>query len=289
MNQFEFGTKVCELRKQKGFTQATLAEKCNMNIRSIQRIETGKVIPRAYTINILSQVLEYNLGEIQIEAVNNFITIIDKVESFLNSNLILHKTINRKNNNMNNILKISWIAGILIFAISIPETVFNVTRYYDYLSAAQIPLYIIVCISAMIINVLFMRGFVMIGSLLKNNIIIVCSYLMIISIVVGYSYEIISLSYDSEERKLIYAVFSVIDGFLCIFFGIGLLRIEDMFGSTSKYAGLLNIIAGITFILVVLFFIGLIIMIPVTILEILILYKAYTKFDSLQQNVALAK
>ncbi len=46
-----------ELRKQHGLTQEELAEKCAVNIRSIQRIEAGDVNPRAYTRRILAAAL----------------------------------------------------------------------------------------------------------------------------------------------------------------------------------------------------------------------------------------
>jgi transcriptional regulator with XRE-family HTH domain len=41
MNQPELGLKIAELRKAKGVTQEELALNCNINVRTIQRIETG--------------------------------------------------------------------------------------------------------------------------------------------------------------------------------------------------------------------------------------------------------
>ena len=37
-----------------------LAEKCRLNIRTVQRIETGKVIPRFYTLQLINEVLGTN-------------------------------------------------------------------------------------------------------------------------------------------------------------------------------------------------------------------------------------
>ncbi len=59
MQQPELGSKIAQLRKEKGYTQEDLAAKCNMNVRSIQRIEKGEVEPRPYTLKILSDILEY--------------------------------------------------------------------------------------------------------------------------------------------------------------------------------------------------------------------------------------
>jgi len=63
MNQPDLGLKVFELRKQKGLTQEQLAERCEVNPRTIQRIESGEVDPRTYTLKCLSAVLEFDFGE----------------------------------------------------------------------------------------------------------------------------------------------------------------------------------------------------------------------------------
>ncbi len=47
MNQPDLGLKVSELRQQKGLTQERLAELCEVSPRTIQRIESGEVDPRA--------------------------------------------------------------------------------------------------------------------------------------------------------------------------------------------------------------------------------------------------
>ena len=63
MNQPDLGLKVTELRQQKGFTQEQLAEKCEVSPRTIQRIESGEVDPRAYTLQCLSTALEFDFME----------------------------------------------------------------------------------------------------------------------------------------------------------------------------------------------------------------------------------
>jgi uncharacterized Tic20 family protein len=62
MNQPDLGLKVAELRQQKGLTQELLAEQCEVSPRTIQRIESGEVDPRAYTVQCLSKALEYDFG-----------------------------------------------------------------------------------------------------------------------------------------------------------------------------------------------------------------------------------
>ncbi len=51
MNQPDLGLKVSELRQQKALTQEQLAERCEVSARTIQRIESGEVDPRAYTLH----------------------------------------------------------------------------------------------------------------------------------------------------------------------------------------------------------------------------------------------
>ena len=63
MNQPDLGLKVTELRQTKGFTQEQLAEKCEVSARTIQRIESGEVDPRAYTLQCLSTALDFDFME----------------------------------------------------------------------------------------------------------------------------------------------------------------------------------------------------------------------------------
>lgn len=68
MNQPDLGLKITELRQQKGFPQERLAEYCEVSARTIQRIESGEVEPRAFTRNSLSNILAFDFGQ---ETVNN--------------------------------------------------------------------------------------------------------------------------------------------------------------------------------------------------------------------------
>ncbi len=63
MNQPDLGLKVAELRQQKGLTQERLAELCEVSTRTIQRIESSEVDPRAYTLHCLGEALEFDFCE----------------------------------------------------------------------------------------------------------------------------------------------------------------------------------------------------------------------------------
>lgn len=66
MNQPELGKKIAELRNAKGLTQDELVEKCNISVRTLQRIESGEVMPRSYTVRIIFAALEYNVDSLEI-------------------------------------------------------------------------------------------------------------------------------------------------------------------------------------------------------------------------------
>jgi transcriptional regulator with XRE-family HTH domain len=59
----DFGKKIIEVRNSKGLTQDEVAEKCNVTVRTIQRIESGTVKPRAFTMKIISEVLGFDFFE----------------------------------------------------------------------------------------------------------------------------------------------------------------------------------------------------------------------------------
>lgn len=61
MKQPDLGKKITELRLAKGLTQAELAQKCHLNLRTIQRIESAEVTPRSYTVKLIFQCLDYQI------------------------------------------------------------------------------------------------------------------------------------------------------------------------------------------------------------------------------------
>ena len=64
MKNYDFGEKLIHARQAKGWTQMDLAEKTNISLRTIQRIESGQVNPRAYTVKQLSEIIGLDFCEI---------------------------------------------------------------------------------------------------------------------------------------------------------------------------------------------------------------------------------
>lgn len=58
IQQPELGRKIADYRKSKGLTQEELVDKCNLSVRTLQRIEAGEVTPRIYTVKLIFEVLE---------------------------------------------------------------------------------------------------------------------------------------------------------------------------------------------------------------------------------------
>lgn len=64
MNQEQIGKFIATLRKEKNFTQEVLAEKLNVNVKSVSRWENGKNLPDPSTMKELCDVLNISMSEL---------------------------------------------------------------------------------------------------------------------------------------------------------------------------------------------------------------------------------
>ncbi|MBI9033651.1 MAG: helix-turn-helix domain-containing protein [Bacteroidales bacterium] len=64
MNTNNLGKRIQELRKLNGITQEELAEKTNLSVRTIQRIENGETDPRNYTLQTIAQALHVEIKDL---------------------------------------------------------------------------------------------------------------------------------------------------------------------------------------------------------------------------------
>ena len=62
MEQPELGFKINEIRNQRSITQKELSESCNIDIRTIQRIESGDVTPRMSTLKLIANALSCDVS-----------------------------------------------------------------------------------------------------------------------------------------------------------------------------------------------------------------------------------
>lgn len=56
--------KIAEARKNKGLTQEEVADRANITVRTIQRIESGETIPRNFTLKAIAQALGISFDEL---------------------------------------------------------------------------------------------------------------------------------------------------------------------------------------------------------------------------------
>ena len=123
MKQPELGKKILELRKSKGLTQEELVEKCNLNVRTLQRIESGEVTPRTYTVKIIFSALDCNIYDSSKEISNRFRTIGSVIFNWLEQFYkYLFDLFNLKTNTMKKLMILSapflTICIVLIFSFS---------------------------------------------------------------------------------------------------------------------------------------------------------------------------
>ncbi len=270
MTQPELGKKIAELRQSKGLTQTELAEMCNLGLRTIQRIESAEVNPRSFTLKVIFASLDYEIEETP--AKNKTM---NKASKYLNRLL----TGNFENIPIkeitNNYLRVAFIAGTISLLLGLVMAGLDVQRSHGDLSIFIKVVYIGLKLIIAIFSVLYLGGFIVLGNKFKNHILIITSLISIFAIAIFSFYEIISLFYNSIEKKTIDGGKSIVFGVIVIIFGIGIQRLSKPYGRTASFAGVFNIISGFFFLTIIFWFVGSILTIPTQIFEIVVLYKAY--------------
>lgn len=128
MEKLDFGKKLIEIREAKGLTQADVAEMCKIATRTIQRIETGVVKPRAFTIKLISETLGFDFYE---TSNTGYDVKIENQDSNLEShNFLWHlkDLFNLKTNAMRKISILSVSTFLIVFMFL---SIFNLTAQTD--------------------------------------------------------------------------------------------------------------------------------------------------------------
>ncbi|MFK8060154.1 MAG: helix-turn-helix domain-containing protein [Polaribacter sp.] len=262
MKQPELGQKILALRKQKGFTQEELVEQCNINVRTIQRIEAGDVSPRSYTIKAILEVLGFDYS-----------TIFEKTYSSGKFDKLLK--INKAN--FSKTINLAWIFGIVYFIVGFFEIA---TEYYRFEEKEQFisnGLYIFVKMISVVSFILFFRGFVAVANMYKSYLLEIIAFLMILSTLLFGFFDILSFYFYAESLDYLTIIKLVLFGVLMILFGIGILKLGTKEGTLFTVIGILEIIAGFLLAIILLADIGLFLLLPLELLEIILLYKIASK------------
>jgi len=263
MKQPELGRRMADLRKSRGLTQEELVEKCNISVRTIQRIETGEVTPRMYTVKTILENLEYDMDQLYDDAPPP----------------------------VTNALNLGWIAGIVYFIAGFPEAYleaqwldneglfgfFNGASGFGLAESFNPYWYIIIKAITLAAFIIFMRGFYTTGRIYGHSLLRISSIFLVIALSFTFIYDIASLYVGGEERLFVLPGISITFGILGILFAASLFQISKKLGVICLAAGLMEAFAAIFFLM--LLPIGFLFLIPAEVFEIVILYKAYRTFS----------
>lgn len=280
MKQPELGKKISELRKAKGLTQEELVEKCNIGVRTIQRIEAGKVTPRSYTIKAILVALESDIKLISEDGSKQ-----DAFTKRLKRLFLIDIDMNESSEFFVKQLNIAWIVGLIYFSLGLLEGVSDYFMYSKGLAVFNNTVFVIVKLAALISYLYFQRGFIIIGGLFENYLLKITSYLLIASTALIIGYEIASEFYNSVEKEFVMGGAALTFGSICIVHGIALTRLKNLVGTVANYAGVFEIISGCFLITVILSFVGSILSLPVELFQIFTLYKVTELIQAKQKEI----
>lgn len=265
MKQPDLGKKISELRKQKGFTQEELVEKCNINVRTIQRIEAGDVTPRSFTVKTILEALGINASEF--------------FESSIHEEDKIHLSQNDRT-----VLSTSWIAGIFVAITSfIGMTIeYMLMSEGDFYYEESLFYRVAWSVPFLISLFFFLRGYKKLGDVFKNSTLVSASYayffieLAIVSITISFSI----FDFGEYFTDVLFGIITaLLMGVAELVLGLGVYKLKDHLGSFAQIIGILKIVNGGMFITILLFPVAGILMIPVLIMEIILMYNTAQKID----------
>ena len=264
MKQPELGKKISDLRKQKGFTQEDLVERCNINVRTIQRIEAGEVSPRSYTLKLILGALGYDLNQMKQEFDWHEKNAIQPPKHF------------------SKIMNLAfWIGIVFVIAISLNVFVEIMMELEPKLESKEgfgfhlsEGLYTTLQFVCAICAFFFYFGFFAAGKALKNSLLIVSSILFMVVEITNFSISGAFLYDASDSAGLYFGIISMIFyGCVGIPFGIGILKLNKHIGQYATIIGIFTIILYAMMITVILIFMVLFMWLPVMVLQLILLYK----------------
>ncbi len=255
MKQPELGKKISDLRKEKGLTQEELVDLCNINVRTIQRIESGEVTPRSYTLKTILKALDYNLEEIHLEERDRI--------SYSKSDF--------------NIINIAFWMGILFVIVDSFNIFLNIAMEFDIDVLENIinfkGLYFITQIASFVLAIVFYGGFYTLGRIFKSTLLKSTAILMLVVAGSNYFFSVFLMG-SNDFIKTTFGVVSLLGyGAVGIPFGIGILKLKNNIGSYATITGIFTIILYATMLTVILVFISVFLILPVMILQLILLYK----------------
>lgn len=269
MKQPDLGKKITELRKAKGWTQEELVEKCNVSVRTIQRIETGEVTPRSYTIKTILAALDYDLNQLG--------TLSDEKEkpssNFFGNFLLLNADIENPNMVAKQ-LNIAAAMGIVYFVVSFLESSAEYFRFAENKMIFSETAYAVIKAVTWIAFFFFQRAFIALGVLSRNYLLKTASLVQLAVCLFLAIYDVTSIYYDAIERPMVVYSSAFCYGVIGIIYGVALRRLEFSLGRIAEIAGIAQIVAACFFLTMFLAVFGLLFLVPSELASIILLFKA---------------
>lgn len=264
MKQPELGKRILELRKSKGFTQEELVEKCNINVRTIQRIEAGEVSPRNFTIRTILEALGVD------------------VDAFFGTSIHEESTITLTKTESSQ-LQSSWVGGIFFTVFALLGVIVE-SMFWDYEEPIDgefiyWSIYGVLTLSSLFF---FLRGYKVLGDLFNNRTLSVSTYVYFVSELLVILTMIIFSVFEFEGTFIELSIgipAIIIIGIAELLMGVGVLKLKDQLGSFAQIIGILKIINGALFITIILSIISIFLIFPVLIMEIVFLYLTAQKLS----------
>lgn len=263
MQQPALGQHILALRQQKGLTQEELVAQCNISVRTIQRIEAGEVVPRTYTVKTILSALGEDFEDFTET----------QMESGIKKAFFLKIDDTKQANFLTKHLKIAWIAGIIYFVLGFAEFPADTFRMFETGVLYPDYIYIPLKLAALVSIVLFLRGFILSGSILNNYLLKIVVFIMLILNLAFYTIDIMSLYFEPFNQAEIMIAQSISFGIVRILMGIAMLRFQKALGNLAVITGVFEIVTYACFLMVVFAMGGFLMLLPTTILEIIVLYK----------------
>lgn len=210
MKQPELGSRIQEIRNQKGIIQKELADSCNIDIRTIQRIEAGEVTPRNSTLKIIASALSSELSVFNGDHPGN--------ENAVSPNFLFF-----------------WLVTGMIYFISwfLFSPIIPANQFLQSISLLSGFIYTLT-------GVLFYFGFWHLGNSHRNTLLKTASIIIMVCIPLLFIVMLISaeFSFLVHVNKLVVIMMSV-NSFV---FGVGLFRMKNQLTNLYKIAGILQIL-----------------------------------------------
>lgn len=199
-------------------------------------------------------------------------------------------------------LKVAAWSGLISFVLSIVVLIYMFSvEQFGSTSAFGL----LISLSAGVLGILFLNGFLVLGKKFNGKLLVVMTWIGIAFAVLSMIFGIFGsfadvtpgvqaqqigastsggTNFDGEFGELvgalllvviiIWAIFTLILGAYSILFGIGLLKLKDKV-QYSRVAGILEIVAGATYIILI----GFLVRMVATVFEIAMMFKASEKYE----------